>query len=172
VDGSIKGIGFHPTLVLAQRDRRSPHLGPEIQFPSHIGSRSTQNCFTGNICICKFPSHIGSRSTFEEADRGREGGHVSIPHWFSLNGGKNKDAPSHAGFHPTLVLAQQASKKLEEAFYACFHPTLVLAQQSLMVTSGPPLSSFHPTLVLAQLEGNKVGSLWLRFPSHIGSRST
>jgi len=35
-----KQIGFHPTLVLAQLEKKTIKAG-EFMFPSHIGSRST-----------------------------------------------------------------------------------------------------------------------------------
>jgi len=53
----------------------------------------------------------------------------------------------------------------------CFHPTLVLAQPVPFFIHAP-LKSFHPTLVLAQPKIQEESTDFVKFPSHIGSRST
>jgi len=120
---------------------------------------------------------------------------VSIPHWFSLNSYLHYLISCGLSFHPTLVLAQQATSAFGSLVTASsFHPTLVLAQPRIRSEHGPGITRFHPTLVLAQPHrrsptvGQRPVSIphWfslnetdttgtnpgILFPSHIGSRST
>jgi len=41
---AMGGLSFHPTMVLAQLDCWQILLGNLYQFPSHYGSRSTLHC--------------------------------------------------------------------------------------------------------------------------------
>jgi len=97
---------FHPTMVLAQPDGSSTATPQNTTFPSHYGSRSTDDRTRNHVLQAWFPSHYGSRSTiplFKESPEdvlfpSHYGSRstimqlhlatvytVSIPLWFSLN---------------------------------------------------------------------------------------
>jgi len=164
-------------------------------FPSHIGSRSTQERWHRAELLLRFPSHIGSRSTSMKCIAVVDSDHVSIPHWFSLNMAadghslQNIAFPSHIGsrstkniircmnqqmrFHPTLVLAQPLKRFSASIRQSCFHPTLVLAQRVFFCIS---IFDSHVSIPhWFSLNGARIKTLpllQLKFPSHIGSRST
>ena len=76
--------------------------------------------------------------------------------------------PSHIGSRSTQKRTRPKEPKAQ-----CFHPTLVLAQLELSSHSPIAPRSFHPTLVLAQRAFSvDCERAALKFPSHIGSRST
>jgi len=125
------------------------------------------------------------------------GSTVSIPHWFSLN-----ETSQKKWYHLCIVVSiphwfsLNVTMKLPQVtWFSRFHPTLVLAQQATPENWRRD-TGFHPTLVLAQRRGDREITLfsckvsiphWFSlnvialalaawgnssFPSHIGSRST
>jgi len=97
-----------------------------------------------------FPSHIGSRSTKPHQQ----------PHVFV------------AGFHPTLVLAQQGRTIDKGNRFTRFHPTLVLAQRGQDPERDCGRDVSIPHWFSLNVEVEKRFDLVGMFPSHIGSRST
>ena len=80
-------------------------LVPEAPAPTHI-LELFRNIL---LVIFTFPSHYGSRSTCEDITRKTHEIAVSIPLWFSLNGGDKMAEKKITSFHPTMVLAQPGS---------------------------------------------------------------
>jgi len=140
-------ICFHPTMVLAQRERRES-AGSSSAFPSHYGSRSTSWRLFILFRTCFHPTMV-----------------------LAQQDNKLRKRHGYISFHPTMVLAQ-----LEFGNYLAlqfrFHPTMVLAQRtnrpltvdkrvsiplwfSLNEFEGKAATEstrFHPTMVLAQRE--------------------
>ncbi len=96
-----------------------------------------------------FPSHIGSRSTDKR--------NSTTYHPFS--------------FHPTLVLAQPMPAKVKSNT-ASFHPTLVLAQRNKQEIQETRKRVSIPHWFSLNVVAPDTGPTAIRFPSHIGSRST
>ncbi len=96
-DNGSRGFVSIP-LWFSLNDRRSPHVGQEIQFPSHYGSRSTKAITPAQTLLS-----------------------VSIPLWFSLNKPSTEETRLQAKcFHPTMVLAQLAVEMAKRQLYSMF----------------------------------------------------
>ncbi len=99
------------------------------KFPSHYGSRSTMLEFVIKNYGVTFPSHYGSRSTYAI---------VSGTDWYI------------AGFHPTMVLAQQEVRLAESNLGKLVSIPLWFSLNYVPVEITSKYYGFHPTMVLAQ----------------------